>query len=154
MPTPQEAAAKYFNMRADVTTLALGQLGRQPDDNTPLAVWEELGLCVFSWSVSVMQLEEKKMLLLLSQLKDMLRSCGDEIADTETSRDELHFAESRYVTWLGLHKFWDTHDSRYLNPLPTPPRWRTSLHLAGLYVTYKLRRDKDDQAADNSGQAG
>jgi len=110
-----------------------------------------------------MLLPENSMLMLLKELAEFFEEIAPEMDRVWRQQDssvaipahELHFAENRFATWNNIDEFWDTQELHYLNPLPSPPRWRTSLHLCGLYFYFQQSREGKDanQAERNTSQA-
>jgi hypothetical protein len=97
--------------------------------------------------------------LLVKELQPWFQKIAPEIAAAWQGQDrdpvpgyELHIADGRYAVWGDNDQFWDLKDLRYLNPLPMPPAWRTSTHLAGLYFRYRSRqlRSKDGESSTNT----
>jgi hypothetical protein len=139
-----------------VRKLAMLSLGRGAADETPFNPSEELSLVVGCWMTSVHGTATDPVVLLVKELQPWFQKiapeisvawCGD--AKDPVPGYELHVADGRYAVWGDNEQFWDLTDLRYLNPLPTPPVWRTSIHLAGLYFRYQARRarSKDGESS-------
>ena len=45
----------------------------------------------------------------------------------------IGFAENMFVTWSDLDKFYHMQTSTYVEHLPTPAAWATTLHVAAIY---------------------
>jgi len=125
---------------------------REAQDETPIRAAEELSLVLGSWLLRIAHVQPDAVVLLLKEMLPLLREISPEIlrvwvADDNTvavPAQELYLAEQRYALWGNREQFWDTREACYLNPLPSQPIWRTSVHLAALYFAYlRLKESKD-----------
>lgn len=139
--------------------MAMLALDRPANAADPLTPCEELSLVVGSWLLSICGFAADPVVLLLKELQPWFRKIAPEIQQAWLGEEqdpvpgyELHIADGRYVVWGDHEQFWDLKDLRYLNPLPMPPAWRTSVHLAGLYFRYQTRRlrSKDGESSTNT----
>lgn len=142
-----------------VRKLAMLSLGRGAVDESPFNPSEELSLVVGCWMMSMHGTATDPVVLLVKELQPWFQKIAPEIgnawhgsAEDPVPGYELHIADGRYVVWGDNEQFWDLMDLRYLNPLPMPPVWRTSIHLAGLYFRYQTRRlrSKDGESSTNT----
>lgn len=127
-------------------------VGRQPQDESPVKPFEELALAIGSWLAATLRMSPNAAVLLLKEMMPTLREIAPTMLRIWTENDntvpvpahELHLAEHRYALWGDKEQFWDTREARYLNPLPSPPIWRTSVHITGLYFAYLRLKDRTD----------
>jgi hypothetical protein len=140
--------------------IALLALGRSREDASPLSAYEELSFIVASWAISIVRVQHADAIPLLREMRDHLfvvapeceAAWKAEALDAPIPPHELHFADNRFATWGVYDQFWDTREGCKVNPLPTPPVWRTSAHLCGLYFSYQMQKESMDAAAASNTQ--
>lgn len=134
-------------------------VGRDAKDETPVQPVEELALAIGSWLLATLRMPSDAITLVIKEMLPTLREIAPEMLRLWTDNDntvpvpahELHLAEHRYALWGENDRFWDTRDARYINPLPAPPIWRTSVHLTGLYFAYlRMKERKDANQAEHA----
>lgn len=116
---------------------------------------EKLFFAVGAWLFLAISLHPDAIAELLKELRDFFAEVAEDMEEAYTSTDlmrtipqhELHLAENRYAVWGEKDEFWDIRAARYINPLPTPPVWRTSAHLCGLFFRLQAAIDKERKDA-------
>lgn len=146
-----ETTAKLLQLPFSVARKFLGAIDQEPGDPlTTMTAEHRLAFATGAWLFSVLSLHPDTAAGLLLGMKEFLQNiaadmdvAADNAQSTTVPQHQLHIVDNRYAVWGDCEEFWDLHTSKRLNPLPSPPVWRTTVLLYGLYVRFQQAINKE-----------